>query len=74
MKRGTGNLQGEMELFPSFCVVMDTPLDESQSRTGASLAVQQLGLAASTAGGAGLIPGQGTKIPHAVQHGPQKIN
>ena len=33
---------------------------------GPSLAVQWLGLRASTAGGTGLIPGQGTKIPHAV--------
>ena len=50
MKRGTGNLQGEMELFHSLCVVLDIPLDESQSRTGASLAVQQLGLAAKLQG------------------------
>ena len=50
MKRGTGNLQREMELFHSLCVVLDTPLDESQSRTGASLAVQQLGLAAKLQG------------------------
>ena len=33
---------------------------------GTSLAVQWLGLRASTAGGTGSIPGQGTKIPHAV--------
>ena len=31
--------------------------------------VQQLGLHASTAGGTGLIPGQGTKIPQAAWHG-----
>ena len=30
--------------------------------------VQWLKTHASTAGGAGLIPGQGTKIPHTVQH------
>ena len=36
---------------------------------GASLAVQCLRLRASTAGGAGSIPGQGTKIPHAAWHG-----
>ena len=35
---------------------------------GNPLAVQWLGLCASTAGGRGLIPGQGTKIPHAVRH------
>ena len=32
---------------------------------GTSLAVQWLRLCASNAGGAGSIPGQGTKIPHA---------
>ena len=32
---------------------------------GTSLAVQWLRLHASTAGGTDLIPGQGTKIPHA---------
>ena len=32
---------------------------------GTSLAVQCLRLCASTAGDAGSIPGQGTKIPHA---------
>ena len=31
---------------------------------GTSLAVQWLGLRASTAGSSGLIPGQGTKIVH----------
>ena len=35
---------------------------------GTSLAVQWLGLRASTAGGMGSIPGQGIKIPHATQH------
>ena len=34
-----------------------------------SLAVQWLGLCASTAGGMGLIPGQGTEILQATQHG-----
>ena len=37
--------------------------------TGTSLAVQGLRLQASNAGGTGSIPGQGTKIPHAVRHG-----
>ena len=40
---------------------------------GTSLAVQGLRLCASNAGGAGLIPGRGTKIPHAARHG-QKQN
>ena len=34
--------------------------------SGTSLAVQWLGLRASTAGSVGLIPGQETKTPHAV--------
>ena len=37
-----------------------------------SLAVQWLRLPAFTAGGAGSIPGWGTKVPHATKHG-QKI-
>ena len=40
---------------------------------GTSLAGQGLGLQASTAGGVGSTPGQGTKIPHILWHG-QKIN
>ena len=36
---------------------------------GNSLAVQWLGLRASTAGGMGSIPGWGTKIPQAPRHG-----
>ena len=36
---------------------------KQKSRYRNSLAVQQLGLCASTEGGTGLIPGQGTKIP-----------
>ena len=39
---------------------------------GTSLAVQWLGLRASTAGGVGLIPGRGAKISHAVQRGRKK--
>ena len=34
-------------------------------RSGIHWAVQRLGLQASTSGGTGLIPGRGTKIPHA---------
>ena len=39
---------------------------------GNSLAVQWLGLLASTAGGLGLIPGRGTKIPQAARCGQKK--
>ena len=39
---------------------------------GASLVVQWLRLHASTAGGAVLIPGWGTKTPHAAWHGQKK--
>ena len=39
---------------------------------GNSLAVQWLGLWASTAGGVGSIPGQGTKIPHVERCGQKK--
>ena len=39
---------------------------------GNSLAVQWLGLHASTAGGKGLIPGRGTKISQATWHGQKK--
>ena len=39
---------------------------------GTSLAFQWLRLCASTAGGAGSIPGQGTKILHAVQSNTKK--
>ena len=40
--------------------------------SGTSLEAHWLGLQASTAGAVGLIPGQGTKAPYAVEHG-QKI-
>ena len=35
--------------------------------------VQWLGLHTSTAGGTGLIPGRGTKIPHAEWHSQNKF-
>ena len=42
-----------------------------KSCIGTSLAVQRLRLHTSNAGGVGLIPGQGTKIPHAAR--PEKF-
>ena len=41
---------------------------------GTSLVVQRLRLCASTAGGLGSIPDQGTKILHAAQNGQKVIN
>ena len=35
--------------------------------------IQQLRLCASNSGGTGLIPGQRTKIPHAMWHGQKKV-
>ena len=42
------------------------------SKKGTSLVAQWLRLCASNARGVGLIPGQGTKIPHAIQCGQKK--
>ena len=39
---------------------------------GTSLAVQWLALRASNAGGAGLIPGRGTRIPHVARGSKKK--
>ena len=47
---------------------MDEPRDY---HTGTSPVVQWLRLCTSNAGGVGSIPGQGTKIPHAVQRVPK---
>ena len=46
---------------------------QDQQEVGSSLVVQWLNLCASNAGGTGLMPGWGPKIPHAVQHGQIKI-
>ena len=48
------------------------PAPAQETPLGTSQAVQWLRLHASNAGGMGLIPGQGTKIPHATGWG-QKI-
>ena len=45
---------------------------KKQTTLGASLVVQQLRLHASTAGGMGSIPGQGTEIPHTMGCGQNK--
>ena len=50
--------------------------EQENGHFGTSLAVPWLRLRASNAwgvGGAGSIPGQGTKIPHAAQRGQEKI-
>ena len=41
-------------------------------KMGTSLEVQRLGHCDSTAGGTVLIPGRGTKIPHAMWHSQKK--
>ena len=46
---------------------MFTSLVYQEAKTGTPLAVHWLRLHASTAGGVGSIPGQGTKIPHVAQ-------
>ena len=46
--------------------------ESKQYTAGTSLVVQWLRLCASIAWGAGSIPDQGTKIPHAVQHSQEK--
>ena len=48
-------------------------LFSKHSKIGTSLVVQWLRLYASNAGGAGSIPGWGTKIPHATGHKHSKI-
>ena len=55
-------------VFPSFSCSSDSRM----TVTGTSPAVQWSRLRASTAGGAGSIPGQGTKIPNAAQRGQKK--
>ena len=47
-------------------------LDFKERGSGTSLEFQWLRLHASNAGGADRIPGQGTRIPHAAQHGQKK--
>ena len=55
------------------CLVVISPdfvLDlQKDLLAGISLMIEWLRLHASNAGGAGSIPGQGTKIPHAMGHG-----
>ena len=45
-----------------------------KSKDGTTLAAQWLGLCASNARGAGSVPGQGTKIPHAAHRSQKKKN
>ena len=56
------------------CILKDDQTKENYCIPGLhwTLAVQWLRLRASCAGGTGLIPGQGTKIPHAMQQKKKK--
>ena len=56
--------------WPDLCQMVTLGFKAGNSRD--SLVVQWLGLRASTARGMDLIPGQGTKIPQAVQCGQKK--
>ena len=56
-------------LFCKYVALGDLKFMEN---SGTSLAVQWLRLRAPTAGGVGLIPDWGTKIPHAAQRRSQK--
>ena len=65
--------------FTAVCALTQGLARHRHTINGNSLVVQWLGLRASTAGGMGSIPGQGTKIPgwgtkimHAVWHGQKK--
>ena len=60
-----GGLQGTPEK-PSLAV------GAGGASNGTSLVVQRLRLCTSTAGGTGSIPGQGSRIPQAMQHS-QKV-
>ena len=62
-----GGLRGEIKswLFRPFPLKYGMPI--TYASEGNSLAVQRLGLCASTAGGTGSIPGRGTKIPQAAR-------
>ena len=53
-------------------LLLSTFHKQKKASSGTSLAVQWLRLCASSAGDVGLIPGQGTKILHAVGRGQKK--
>ena len=59
-------------LSPNMKSVIKKIFNTKKKKKRASLVAQWLRLHTSTAGGAGSIPGRGTKISHAVQHS-QKI-
>ena len=74
-------LPGSQEKITHTCVYMSmhththkhhTEVKSSKGDIRTSLAVQWLRLSASTAGGTVLIPGRGTKIPHATRHRQKK--
>ena len=59
------------EIHSSYMLAIEGPVLKKKW-IGTSLVVQWLSLCASTLGGAGLIPGWGTRFPHTNQHSQKK--
>ena len=59
-------------VYINACQVFIRKQHSNLSQVGTSRVVQWLGLGASTAGGMGLIPGWGTKIPYTMRHSQKK--
>ena len=56
----------------SLTYILKKTTKKQKKKDGISLVIQWLGLCASTTGGMGSIPGQGTGIPHASKWGQKK--
>ena len=70
--RLSGGTGSHMSLIAKIWVKI-TPMRHQNGTSGTFLPFQGLQLHTSNSGGTGLIPDQGTKIPHAMQHD-QKLN
>jgi len=64
--------KGNSLLADLFFKLVKEILQTRETTPGNSMVVQCLGLCASTTGGVGSIPGQGSKIPHAAQQKKKK--